>query len=43
MTLSLVVVWTAAVMEVEVTSIIAVSMKSHFFLENYLLKLYFGI
>ena len=30
-------------MEVEVTSITAFSIKSHYFLENYLLKLYFGI
>ena len=33
MTLSLVAVWTSAVMEVEVTSITAVSMKNHILLE----------
>ena len=43
MTLFIVAERTAAVMEVEVTSITAFSMKSHFLPENYLLKPYFGI
>ena len=43
MTLSIVGVWMSAVMEVEVTSITAISMKSHILLEYYLLKHYFGI
>ena len=43
MTLSIVEERTAGVIEVEVTSITPVSMKSHILLENYLLTLYFGI
>ena len=43
MTLSIVAKRTVGVIEVEVTSITPVSMKSHILLEYYLLKHYFGI
>lgn len=43
MTLSIVAKRTVGVIEVEVTSITPVSMKSHILLENYLLIPYFGI
>lgn len=43
MTLSIVAERTAALIEVTLTSINAVSMKRHILLEYYLLKHYFGI